>query len=85
MTVSPVEALLYEIKALRADIEALPDRIIGAASKKIVREVMYFWWYLVVVGIVFAIWKEQWVPVAWGVGGIALYLLSKWVFRKRKK
>ena len=81
MTVSPSE-LLYEIKALRADIEALPDRIISAASKKIDQEIMRVCWFLIAVGLVQGLWKGQWVPVAWGIGAIALYLLSKWVSRK---
>ena len=77
--------LLDEITALRADIQALPDRIVNAASKKIDEEVMRAWWFLVVAGLAYGLWHDQWVPVARGVGCIALYLLSKRVFRKWEK
>ena len=85
MTASPVELLLYEIKALRADIQALPDQIVSAASKKIEHELMQLWWFLVLLGLAYGVWHEQWVPVAWSGGCLVLYLLLKRVFRKRLK
>ena len=77
--------LLQEIKALRCDVQALPDRIVNAASKEIKRELNETWWTLVALGLLYAAFNARWVPVMWGVGGILLYALSNRLFRSWRK
>jgi hypothetical protein len=77
--------LLQEIKALRGDVQSLPDRIVVASSKEIKRELNEIWWTLVAVALAYGASNGRWVPVMWGVGGILLYALSKWLFRNRRK
>jgi hypothetical protein len=83
--VTPFDELVQELTALRADIQALPDRIVTAASKEIKRELMEAWWTLVALALLYGLFSGRWIPVIWGGAGILLYVLSNRLFRSRQK
>ena len=54
------DAFLQEIKGLRADIQALPDRILGTLSKALQREFRFLIWAFVAYAVIEWVSKYFW-------------------------
>ena len=49
------DALLQEIKAMRIDLQALPEQITDALSKRLQRELRWLMWIVVAYAIIYSI------------------------------